>query len=95
MTLKLNFAKKKCTKCRKTCRKIYRYKSNFLCHLCYARSLVMIPRGGNNNLTSLENALKKVYNVRGIINSRNTVVATTTFPGILVGHKIKIVLADK
>ena len=43
---------------------------------------------------SLEDALKKIYEIRGYLSKDNRIVTFRSFPSIMVGHKVRLVLCD-
>jgi len=55
----------------------------------------LMPNGGRKQ--SMEKALSKTYKVWGsrhILKGKRVIIAGCGFPAILIGHKIKISLAD-
>lgn len=84
-----------CEKCKKTkrSRHIIYFKGKYLCKNCIS---VIGNVGFLCNQISFEEALNKIYEVKGYKQkTRATIMATCTFPSILVGHKFKIMLQDK
>lgn len=66
----------------------------FLCDKCYKKTRLTIYSMPKKPKISMEKALKKVYVVRGYVGNNGGIITGLTPPQILIGHKIKFVLAD-
>ena len=82
---------KTCENCEKRMRQARRYKGKILCYKCYRKKAKRV--GGYRPNFSLEEALKRTYKIRGYLNKKqNSICAACSFPSILTGHKVKLVL---
>jgi hypothetical protein len=91
--------KKKKIKC-ENCKKLYRntmiYKDKLICRKCYKKE-VHILKGFPMPHITLEEALDKVYYIKGYRSKGKKsvgLVSCMSFPQVLIGHKIKVYLAD-
>lgn len=72
------------------------YKGKMLCASCFRKVAPMMPMTNYNAFQSLETALSKVRKVSVRVNkSQNSLSAYINCPQILIGHKVRLVLADK
>ena len=93
---------KTCTVCGKIAKSLYRNKSDFCCAMCYRKKITYIGtrmKDYRSNI-SLEDALNKVYTIKGhksIDKNGNPKIQQSHIcpPSILIGHKVKLVLAGK
>jgi len=83
--------KRKCNGCRKI-RKLRKYKNLLLCWSCYSKRIHILPCG--KKFETLEEALAKTYEIKGYLDKNSYIHAFLNPPQILIGHKIKLVLAD-
>ena len=94
--------KMKCEVCNtsKNVRNISKLKGKYSCTSCknkrlttrLQKSSAMIQSG--SHMTSLEDALSKIYTINGYVNMEGRVSASRNFPTILIGHKVKLVLVE-
>jgi hypothetical protein len=82
-----------CSNCKKKTT-LHVFKDKLLCWQCYSKHAKLIPRGGGAKITSLDKALNKIYTIQGYLNDKGKLNAVRSFPSILIGHKVKLVLAD-
>lgn len=75
--------------CKKLMRNYRTFKDKMLCWNCYNKRVNLLPK---KTAISLEKALSKTYEINGYINNQQRLVAARTFPSILIGHKVKLVL---
>ena len=86
--------KKLCSDCSLKYRKLRVYKQKMLCWNCYRKSVSWMPSPGQSIVT-LEKALERVYEIRGYLNKNSTRLVTyCSFPSILIGHKVRLILCD-
>jgi len=71
----------------------WKHKGKFLCYHCYHKRFKNFL-GGMKPYYNLEEALSKVYIIRGYAGKQG-VKAVISIPSILAGHKVKLVLADE
>lgn len=84
---------KKCDNCKVRMKRHWRYKNKILCYHCYQKKVHMIT--AHRPRISLDKALSKIYEIRGQLSMGRRLSATKNFPSILIGHKVKITLADE
>lgn len=84
--------KQVCEKCgkKKRVRHVVYFKGKYLCSDCKPKLNI----GSHKGYISLEQALSRVYEVKGYIDKRNHVQQKLNVPSILIGHRIKLVLVD-
>ena len=72
------------------------YKGKELCWTCYRKHFHILNNGVKINKTALtfEEALKKTYEIKGTKKNNEYFYAIVYFPKILIGHKVKLILAD-
>lgn len=77
----------KCDKCGriKRSRYIVQFKGKFLCSDCK-------PRINVSHRRTIEQALNKVYGVRGYMAKNGSVSAVINVPSVMAGRKVKLVL---
>lgn len=80
-----------CSECKKQVRKFRSYKDKMLCYRCYCKKVRIIRTGGNRHL-SLEKALNRTYKINGYLDKDGNIIVQRSFPSILIGHKVKLVL---
>ena len=85
--------KKTCDNCKKKYREIIYFKGKFICRHCLKKVENKLGKISHNKIQTLQKALDKTYEIKGYIN-RGYIVAYRTFPQILIGHKVKLKLAD-
>ena len=86
-----NCVMKECSKCKNQTRGTWRYKTDFYCHRCYKKNFKII------NMAipfSFQKAMNKIYEIRGYLHKNGSINANCTFPQILIGHKVKLVLVE-
>ena len=97
----MTITKKSCEGCGKLYRNLTKVRHKYLCYYCKRKVLAPIGVGGGRYYVPFEEAISKVYEVRGYKNlgdlrnypKRNpSIQASCNFPAILVGHKFKIQL---
>lgn len=96
-------SKIKCDGCGKIkrVRHIIQFKGKFLCNICInnlpqnriQQSATQILSGCNKK--TMEQALSKIYLFKGYYQKGIYEKCAMAFPTILIGHKIKLVLADE
>ncbi len=91
--LKKRIDGKKCMDCKGYARKLRSYGAMFLCYKCYNNRVTVIGKKGMNQL-SIKEALAKTYEINGYLNPKGQIIAHRSFPQILIGHKVKLVLVD-
>ena len=65
-----------------------------MCYQCYVKRVHLIGQSTGPRKT-IEQALAKTYKVNGYLNKNGTIRAIQiNVPQILIGHKVKLVLAD-
>jgi len=79
-----------CDNCKKKTT-LHRYQDKLLCWGCYSKNIRII---GGAKLTSLNKALNKTYTIQGYLNKKGKITAVRSFPSILIGHKVKLILAE-
>ena len=67
-------------------------KGRFLCGTCKPHRMLGQPL---KSYFSLERALKKIHTIKGYRTVNGRIVCTISVPQILIGHKVKLVLADE
>lgn len=86
--------KLKCDSCEKLRRRrgMIVYKGKFYCGVCKAKFRTNVSPVHNPHI-SLEEALNKIYEIKGYLNKKNGCLSShQSFPSILIGHKVKLVL---
>lgn len=89
--------KRLCEICKRRTNKLWNYNSKKLCFSCYSLFRPKIGFYKSGKYKSLKEAISQDYEVKGYLkkNKKQTVLqAYLNVPAILIGHKIKIVLAD-
>ena len=90
MSFKTN---RKCDDCLKITKRSWRYKGSFYCYLCYRKRCKMMDNPlGSKPYFNLEQALNRVYEVKGYMSNENKILARLHLPQILTGHKVRLVL---
>ena len=97
---KKNRSKSKCDGCKKIIRMrhIVKFKGRFLCYVCRQKLLTQrLQESASDKLSdrlkiTLKEALEKTYMIHGYLTKKGSIIAQRTFPSILVGHKVKLVL---
>ena len=86
-------AKIKCDEChrKKRSRSVIRFKGKYICSICMNKHRI-----GNIDLrlkrVPLEKAINKIYEIKGYKNNRDkSIIATCSFPSVLIGQKIKVI----
>jgi len=69
--------------------------AGFLCRRCYRKTRPTIYTMPKEPKISMEKALKKIYEIKGYVTKKGSIVTDLSPPHILIGHKIKFVLADE
>lgn len=90
----------KCDGCKleKRARHIIRFKGKFLCTNCRNKRVTSrIQQSASvkldeNGRMSLEKALNKVYEINGYLSLKGHIRGFRSFPSILIGHKVKLIL---
>lgn len=89
------YKKKKCNECGLEYRKMYLMKAGLsLCWKCSRKHYNKINSPYQKPRISMEEALNRIYLVKGYLINKREITAKFSIPNILIGHKIKIVLAD-
>lgn len=86
----------KCEECRKQVRhkKIKRFASLWLCWNCYRRKVHIIHVGQTQSKLTLKQALDKTYDLHAYLDKNRGLVVTRSFPSILAGHKVKLLIVE-
>ena len=92
-------ALKVCDECGRELRKLSKFHEKFICGRCKRKLDNVISYSCGRKLITIDAALNKVYEVKGrkYINKKGKAVIATnnlSLQSILIGHKIKFVLAD-
>jgi len=82
-----------CQNCDNKVRSFHIFKGKFLCYKCYRKQVHIIPNPSPHRKT-MEEVLNKVYEIKGYINKNGSIKNQLNLPQVLIGHKIKISLAD-
>ena len=93
-------SKIKCDECKKLfrVRHVIQLKGKFLCTTCKNKLLTSrIQNSATQKYVSftaktLEQALGKIYEINGYLMGNGSIKAYRSFPSILIGHKVKLVL---
>ncbi len=93
-------AKMECEGCKKffRVRHVVRIKGKFLCTICKNKRLSSRLQRSASTIKSgalrmtLKDALAKTYTIKGYLNFDGSIKAINSFPSILVGHQVKLVL---
>jgi len=90
--------KHKCDLCSNKSNNTVVYKGKELCKSCYRRTMIKcLSLNSVHKRKTIEQALNKIYEIRGYgikRNGRGFIRAVCSFPAILIGHKVKLVLID-
>lgn len=81
-----------CQNCKHKIRKhgISWFKGKFLCPRCKARASILMPFV--KDPISLGEALARTYKIRNYKNKKGYIQAWRTFPSILAGKKVRLIL---
>lgn len=82
-----------CERCQAQPRILRYYKGKRLCWPCFKELALKGFNQLGSRKYSLEQALDRVYTIQGY-NIKGTIRGTKSFPAILIGHKVRLVLAD-
>lgn len=93
----INKTKYKCDECsRKQKNSSMRlYKDKYLCFWCYDKKFHRMPNFNNPLRHTLKEALNKTYEMKGYLRKDNCIQCLMSFPSILVGHKVRLVLVHE
>jgi hypothetical protein len=87
----------KCDECgeKKRSRTVIKFKGKHLCGDCMGKYRIG-NLGVTSNEVSFEEALNRIYEVKGYkCKSNRTIIATCSFPSVLIGQKIKVIQEEK
>ena len=86
---------KKCEVCNVKVKKLWERRGKMRCWNCYAKTTRKI---GTKTIMTMEEALKKVYNVKGYSwitkDGTHVIRCSISVPIVLAEYKVKLVLAD-
>jgi len=89
--------KKQCERCGQEYNNLHKFKGYYLCIKCYNKQVHIISPLGENNPhkpLSMEKALAKEYLINESIQSSGSKIGFRSFPSVLAGHKVKLILVD-
>ena len=66
---------------------------NGMCRRCYNKTKTRITYKTGARV-SLKKALEKIYEIKGYISKRGHLTALKSFPSILIGHKVRLVIVE-
>jgi len=92
-------ALKVCDECGRKLRNLNNFHGKFICGRCKLKLDDIIPYSNGRKPITIDKALEKVYEIKGrtYMNKKGKPVIATnniSLPSILIGHKIKFILAD-
>jgi hypothetical protein len=90
------YVKHTCQKCGLNYRKMYNMKNGLsVCWKCSRKDYNKMRIPYANPRITLQEALDRVYEVRGYLSKNNYPITHVSIPTILIGRKFKIVLVKK